>query len=493
MRFEYHCEPDWPPLAWLARCHSNLVMIHHGSGVECRPEFFCEAIWNGPFEHGDLDLTDIVSGSGGRLRGREITFVSSGSTLDRLNVFLYGNETRISNSLPCLLSTSGANVDPAYNGYYKDFYSIVSGLDRYRQILHTSKGDITLVYFDNLHWNGHHLAKISKPVPKRSFASFYAYEQFLRDSMRAITANLVDGARCKPFRMLGTLSSGYDSTTVCTLAAEYGCEEVITFDRTHLGQNDSGGSVAGCLQLLCHRIDNEGWRRLSFPEIPFIAANSMGEEVRFRAAEKLLEGRVLFTGYHGDKVWGRDTKDLSSRIARGDPSGSSLTEYRLWAGFIHCAVPFWGVRQIAEINAISRSPEMVPWDYGGDYSRPICRRIVESAGVPRELFGVAKRNASVMLHNYEVMLTPQSNEEFFNWLRKNRGQWIRRGRFPPVVGIGVDRLMYRASNVFGDAVRKTPVLWRLARLVDGKPTYLRRYLFPWALDRAQRMYGKIIL
>jgi hypothetical protein len=35
-----------------------------------------------------------------------------------------------------------------------------------------------------------------------------------------------------------------------------------------------------------------------------------------------------------------------------------------------------------------RSPK--PWDIGGAYSRPLCRRLVEEASVPREIFGVSK-------------------------------------------------------------------------------------------------------
>ena len=49
-------------------------------------EFFCEAIWPGPFAEGDFDRTDLVSGSGGRLRRAEVHFVSSGATVDRLLV-----------------------------------------------------------------------------------------------------------------------------------------------------------------------------------------------------------------------------------------------------------------------------------------------------------------------------------------------------------------------------------------------------------------------
>src|SRR5262249_2283017 len=142
------------------------------------------------------------------------------------------------------------------------------------------------------------------------------------------------------------------------------------------------------------------WRRRPFAEVPFIAANARGEDVQYAAAEQLLGGRVLFTGYHGDKGWAKDTNALGPDIVRGDMSGLSLTEFRLKAWFLKCPVASWGVRQIEQIHTISNAAEMAPWDVPGDYSRPICRRIVEDAGVAREAFGQAKRVAATMLWGY---------------------------------------------------------------------------------------------
>lgn len=490
MQFHYILQPEWPELAWLAYCtpRASTIRVLHGPRVESRPAFFCEAVWDGPFADGDLDATDVVAGTGARIREDTATFVSSASTLDRLHALALPESTLVSNSLPCLLAACDGAVDRVYGRYHEDFYSVVHGLDKYRRELQTTCGDVSLTYFDNLRWDGLRLSHLAKPERAPEIDGFDAYAGFMRASMAAIAANASDPSRRWPLRLLGTLSSGYDSSTVSTLAAAHGCDEVLSFDRTHRDQDDSGDPVASHLGLRCHRIDNFAWRQLEYPEIPFVAANSMGEEVRFRGAEHLLRGRVLLTGYHGDKIWDIHTKNLSPQIVRGDPSGSSLTEYRLWTGFIHCAVPFWGVRRIAAINAVSRMPEMAPWDVGGSYSRPICRRIVESAGVPREAFGVAKRNASVMLHNYDDLLTAASREAYFDWLREHRSDWWRRGRMPPVPSARVDRAAHRAAEAFGDTTRRLPIVWRLSGFVDGKPVYLRRHLFPWALEQAKKRY-----
>jgi hypothetical protein len=43
------------------------------------------------------------------------------------------------------------------------------------------------------------------------------------------------------------------------------------------------------------------------------------------------------------------------------------------------------------IHAWNRSPELAPWSIGGDYDKPIARRIAEEAGLPRHLFGQVKK------------------------------------------------------------------------------------------------------
>ncbi len=259
---------------------------------------------------------------------------------------------------------------------------------------------------------------------------------------------------------------------------------------------DSGEAIATALGMRAVTVSRERWREQPLVEVPFIAANAYGEETHYRGAEELLAGRVLLTGYHGGSVWAKSTSDVHGEIVRGDPSGLGLTEYRLRAGFLHCAVPFWRSRQVPELVALANAPEMAPWDTPGDYSRPIPRRIVEEAGIPREAFGVAKRAATVILHNQERFLTQESERRYGQWLRRERGAWLRRRRLPPVLSHDLDRLVATGSRVVGAAplhpLRAFPpyaaLERRLARARLG-PTYLRRYAFPWALDEAAGAYA----
>lgn len=462
--------------------------MYHGASVETCAAWFCEAVWDDDFDSGSFDATDIVAGSGGRRRDDRLVFVSSGSTVDRLVSFESDRELCVSNSLPALLKFLNAEVDATYLHYFDDFYSIVEGVDAYRRGLETSKGTVSLTYFRNLEWNDGVLAVIDKPERASDMSNFESYREFLRGCMKRIAENAGDASRVRPYRLLSTLSSGYDSTTITTLARDSGCREALTFDKDFRGSPDSGEEVAAVLGIETIRVGDSDWRAYDMPEVPFLAANAMGEEVRFKGAETSLGGRVLLTGYHGDKVWSKDTKSLGPEIIRGDPSGLGLAEFRLWAGFIHCPAAFWGVRRIKELHAISNAPQMKPWDVAGDYSRPICRRLCEDAGVPRELFGRSKRNASVILHNYDEFLTTDSRADYFQWLCENSYRWWAKGRVPPVRSAVWDRVAFVGTRAIASLLKRLPILWRWSGHLETGPVSARRFVFAWALERAKGRY-----
>lgn len=507
MRFKYTLVPVWPPLAWLVRCHnsSSRIEVFLGSHVETTDEWFCEAAWAGDYESGGFDQTDIVAGSGGHLRDGKIVFVSSGSTVDRLHSLHVEDGVWVSNSLSCLLASVGAVLDISYPKYHQDFGSIIQGIREYRRILATSAGPVLLTYFDNLIWDGHALTARSKPGGYLDFSTFARYFDFLDSSMQLLAENIASSGRRHSYTMLSTLSSGYDSPTVTALARRAGCAEAFSFDRARGGDDDSGAAIAAIFGVRCLAVRRDAWRSMALPEVPFIAAGTGGGDVLFKGAENYLARRVLLSGFHGDKMWAKDTTDLSENIVRGDDSGLGLTEYRLWADFIHCAVPFWGVRQIRDVNAIGNSPEMAPWDVPGWYSRPICRRIVEEAGVPRDLFAIRKGALSVLLYRPNDFLTPHSREDYLDWYKRHWRDWLSRGRIPPVprvsgwVDWGLQSTVNLAERV-SQALPHTRGLWRLSSISRPglawvsnqltQPVYLRRYTYPWAIEHARQRYPR---
>lgn len=485
--FRYLCVEHWAPLAWIARCSEDgSVTLWHGSQVETRAEWFCEAVWPGSFAEGDFDRTDLVAGTGGRCRDGTVIFVAPGNTIDRILSLKIENAWLVSNSLPCLLGISGATIDPTYPHYYEDFTSVVHGLSAYKRTLSTSLGDIRITMFGLLIWDGHEAIETIRDVIERDFSSFERYEQFLRDNLAALALNIADRNRKQGYRFLATVSSGYDSPAIAALAHAVGCEDALCIDKDRFGELERGDRVAAHLGLHPIHVARDAWREMNGSEIPFVAADGTAEAVSLASAGPELAGRVLLTGYHGDKVWAKDTKDLTGNIVRGDSSGLSLSEYRLWAGFIHCPITFWGVRQIRDIHVIGNSQEMRPWDVSSGYSRPIARRIGESAGLPRDAFGIVKRASAVAFTEF---LSPASLKAYRVWLAQHRLEWLKRGRLPPPLGEGYERFANRAIDTIENVLHKTPLLWRLSPQNSlERPSRLRRHAFAWAVSEMSMRY-----
>ena len=503
----FHRVDEWPSHAWLARLKRRQLggEVWHGAHVQIADEWFSEAVWDGSFEHGEFDATDIVAGSGGRVRGDEVRFVSSGSTVDRLQYLDDGDAIWVSNSLACLLSQTERQVEVTYNRYLHAFNSVTQGLRRYQKSIPLTKGTVQFVYFDNLQWDGQQIRTIAKPGADRRFESFDGYYRFLNESLRHVCDNMTNRHRTLTYKFLGTLSTGYDSTSVTALAQPFGLNEVLCFEGP--GSRDLGSQIAHYFAVRPITISVQDWRQAKFPEVPFIAADGFGEEVHYSAVEATLKGRVLLTGYHGDKVWDKDTDYVSDEIIRGDISGLALTEYRLWAGFINCPLPFWGVRSVKDIRDVSRSQEMGRWDVGGDYTRPICRRIVESAGVPRDAFGMKKSFASRWLALADESVTASSRADCEQFLSEHHRRFYARGRIPPGLSRKFDSLVLNSAARMGGALCKTPGLFRcgmhhwpgvrgLVGLRIPNPPHTpfvvgyRRYLFPWAMSRATQRYSR---
>jgi hypothetical protein len=234
-------------------------------------------------------------------------------------------------------------------------------------------------------------------------------------------------------------------------------------------------------------ISGADWKTEPLAEEPFLAANAIGEEVRFQAAKELSRGEVLFTGYHGDKVWAKDQKAVASGFLRGDPSGSSLSDFRLAAGFLYCVIPFWGVKEINRIHKISCSSEMQKWSVGCEYDRPTCRRIVESGGLSRGAFAIVKKNASQMRRNDSSALSDVSMSVYMKWLSHKIPVFLSHGKLPPIPCTLADKISFRMRDVLVDAVRQMPVLWRVGSCMANYG-YARRFLFPRAIEHAPAAY-----
>ena len=98
--------PGWPKLAWVASFveGSEEIRVLHGPMVETSPDWIVEAVWAGDFQSGAFDLTDLVFGTGIRLRDNRAVFVSSGTPFDRLVYYKDQENWFVGNSFPALLA-----------------------------------------------------------------------------------------------------------------------------------------------------------------------------------------------------------------------------------------------------------------------------------------------------------------------------------------------------------------------------------------------------
>ena len=422
LAFIYKLAGHWPPLTWLARCEagSSLIRVMCGRAVERRLDWFCEAVWDAPFPEGNLDQTDLVFGSGGRCRDGGVIFVSSGSTVDRLQLALRGNCTFVSNSLPCLCEAIEAQFDPRFQRYSELFETINQGIERPLPDLAIADGSIRFIYYSNVGWNGNHVRLIPKPVKRRDFTRFDNYAEFVRHALRRIAENFSSRERMRRYSWVGTISRGYDSPACASLARAAGLHRVITHDESRPGECDDGTAIASALGLECIMVDRLAWKNQAPLEPLFLAADAQGKEIMIAGAADELADKVLITGHGGGTAWSMRAEPCGEFLARAVHSGLSMSEYRLHRGFIHLPLPFIGLRQLSDLAKLSRSAEMKPWDIGGAYSRPICRRLVEEAGVSREIFGVSKTGASIRFLRGEDAWSKHGKRAFFRWL-KSRG------------------------------------------------------------------------
>lgn len=417
--FVYELASDWPPLTWLACCEADSPSIRliHGPALERRLDWFCEAVWDGPFPEGNFDQTDLVFGSGGRCRDGGAIFVSSGSTVDRLQLAVCGDWTFVSNSLSCLCEAAEAQFDPRFKNYSEFFETINQGIERPLPDLAIAGGSIRLIYHANIGWDGNHVRLIPKPFPRRDFTQFDNYVGFLRSSLRCIAENLSSGERIRPYSWLGTISRGYDSPACASLARAAGLRRVITHDESRPGEYDDGTAIASALGLECIVVNRLAWKSQAPLEPLFLAADAQGKEIMIAGAADELTDKVLISGQGGGTAWSIHAEPCGEYLARSVHSGLSISEYRLHRGFIHLPLPFMGLRQLPDLAKLSQSAEMKPWDIGGAYSRPISRRLVEEAGVPRGIFGVSKTGASIRFLRGEDAWSKRGKRAFFRWLK----------------------------------------------------------------------------
>jgi hypothetical protein len=211
----------------------------------------------------------------------------------------------------------------------------------------------------------------------------------------------------------------------------------------------------------------------------------------------LLRDRVLLSGWFGDKVWSRDSEPERFEDYRGENfNGLYLTEFRLWRGFIHLPAPFLGVADLPDIVQTSRSPAMAAWDYAPaadpGYSRPICRRIIEGAGIARDSF--ASEKLGTMASGREARYTAASLRAIRSWLRQ-RNPGVVRGQMASLssacrsaADAGVELAVAAITRCLPERSRLRENLWR-SLLRWRRANFHRVDAVGWGMEEASKRYG----
>jgi hypothetical protein len=464
MHLEARVEPSLPPLAWCTRVRrgEDRVELICGGGVELGDAAFFEGAWDGNFTAMDFTGAAAVFGSGARVHNNAITFVTPSHTCERLQWLRSadGQSRLISNSLCFLLAMGGEELDRESARYAHLFADIVHGIEHSPQRVRLAGGgELTLVYFRNFRVNRDLRVEYAQKSDAYSFATFGEYQRALEQTTQSVIANASDPARsASRYRALASVSSGYDSPACAVLAKRAGATRALTLTRARGADNtsdetDSGKPVGDALGLETREFSRLDYQSSSAaPEAEFLATGMSGEDVNLLPFEGELGGSVFFTGFHGDKIWDKHIPP-NSVLKRGDLSGASLSEFRLRVNFIHLPVPFIGGLHHPQLRALSNSSEMQPWSIGGEYDRPIPRRIAEEAGVPRHLFGQTKKATTSLLHVFGVdAMSPGARAGIKQFIADHGLSKLAQMRFR------LDELEHRACSMAARILRKFRLL-----------------------------------
>lgn len=475
--------------------------MRHGSAVAVHAAWFGEIVWDGDYQQGNFDRTDIVYGSGGKVVDEGLTFVSSATTMDRLQHFHRGREWHVSNSLVCLLAAVGADVPILDPGCRRRFESIILGLDKYERYVSTNLGRVELTYFDNLQVIQGQLSRIAKPVIHRNIGSFQRYRDFLQSALVRCAENMLSQDRPQKYSWLGTISTGFDSPTVAALARAAGLTQVCTFSQARGDVADDGTDIANYLGLEAIVCDRDQWQSRPLSEVPFLASDGKGEDVYFCALGDMLDQKVVLTGYAAG-AWAAKGHP-NPQLRRADQSGLSLTEYRLWANFIHLPLPTMGVSSACEEDLQSFATELDPWRSGEAYDKPFCRRILSEADVPQQLYGRGKKKAaSVLMFDRRTLLSAESRVDFLRFMRDAYrtspldGLRSRTRDLGISVGSHATNLVQSSARSLGkvlpiEILKRTGASERLSERAHLEPK--ADYLFLWALQHAKQRYSSVAM
>lgn len=494
MKLDYCINRKIPKLSWCAVLHkgSDMAEIECGVGVEQKEDWFVEGGWCGSFTKGEFEKNIFFLGTGGKCQSDGILFATPNHSLERLHMIEREDRIYVSNSMAFVLAKSNSNFDINYTGYEKVFHSILNGIDKYQKKVPLKETDrkCYVLYYCNVKIDRNFKKTISRKQEHSPFDSYEEYIQSLNQDMVKLYGNLKDVGRRQKYGITTTISRGYDSAACAAVARNLGCNTAVTFDRPEKYAEDEGSKIAEALgyKNVLKKDAEEYLRRSDFTEAEYIAGGELGTGIVFSSFDKEFENKLVFIGEGGDRFWDRNAVDVNAVLRFKDEyySGSTLLEPRLRIGYIYCPLPFYCAVCWPSLYKISRSAEMKRWTLNNTYDRPIPRRILEEAGVDRDLFGIEKIGAGFnyrydTLRRLQKRMSPDSYKDFKEFYKKSRKMNARRFWKIGIYFINVlpDYAAYMARKIGCEYKAKFKYI---------ENPLAPSYLFQWSMEKLRSRY-----
>lgn len=497
---------DLPGLAFVAEivAGQSSIRVLCGPAVEVDDNGLIAGAWAGSFQERAIEHAANSIGTALKLTPDGVVAVAGTVSASQIVCCRVGPRMFVANVLALALAAADDRPIASYPFYPQDMFTFAFGSDRYRHTVATERGRLSVFYgsmtiADDGTWQA---APITEPP---SFGDFAAYRAYLVATTQAILANATDPSRRHRYRPIVAMSAGYDSPAAAVIARECGCREAITFgqpvDRPDASE-DSGAAIARSLGLATTEYDTFSFRnRSDLPEIEFIASSFGGGQVYLAATGESLAHRIVISGYGGDTVW--DFRAGASSVPHFPfyIGGYSQNEFFARVPALDLSVPVIGARQLVDIGRISRSPALGPWSIGGDYDRPIPRRIVEEAGIMRDAFATRKRRITpdydtVTRRSIDLAgaLSPATHAAFESWFAESRPIDRVQSLVHRILADSVGRIVW--SGKLRRALRRVGISWPPfpMRLFHLKVLVRKNaFLFNWAVGRQTARYRALLV
>ncbi|MGE0596389.1 MAG: hypothetical protein AB7P07_08485 [Hyphomonadaceae bacterium] len=379
--------PKAPVLAWALRHRAGEAVAAVCAGADIRDAdgVFWEGVNPCVFAPRDVVNHHFPLCSGALTEGDDIVAFTQGSTIDRVFLIRRGDIIVISNSLPFALKNAGVELAPRDIGYHWHMGAIRA----HRTRLPVKGAEAWMFTNCNIHITRDHAISWRNKPASPPFHSYAEYRRLLD----AFVAEIVAATRHplnKAYTPIATISSGYDSPAAAVLARAAGATHGLTIVDGRGGVDDSGEAIAAALGLEVETLARTAYRDAGLEAERLFYFGGVANDIVFFPWQERLRGALLFSGYKGDMAWER-MWPRPLPIWGFDADGATLQEMRLRAGFVHLPPALFGNARTDQLLAITQAEEMRPWTLWTRYDRPIARRIVEEAGVPRHLFGQSKK------------------------------------------------------------------------------------------------------